>query len=289
MTYTLITDSTADLDQTWCLDHQVDVLGMTITLDGKPRETVGFNALTSDELLAEMAKGADVATSAIGTGEFETVFKKHAEANEEVLYLAFSSGLSGTYQSAMIAKDMALEDFPDAKITIVDTLAAASGEGYLVEEAVSLRDAGKSASETAEAIASLTTRLRSWFMVDDLNHLARGGRIPKATALIGTLASIKPILDVDTAGKLRQVSRARGSKKAISELIKQSTQEADVAYPKVIVSYSGDVAPAETIAQQFRDSNPALTVAVRPLGPVISVHTGSGTLAIFTIGQEAKH
>lgn len=105
-------------------------------------------------------------------------------AEEELLYLAFSSGLSGTYQSALIAQNMILEEFPNAKITVIDTLAAASGEGFIVEEVVKLRDAGKSLTETLKVLADIIPRLQSRFMVDDLNHLARGGRIPKAVALV---------------------------------------------------------------------------------------------------------
>ncbi|MCL2113920.1 DegV family protein [Lactococcus protaetiae] len=285
MTFQIMTDSTADLSQTYLDQHDIAILGMTVTIGDRTYETIGNGALDNATLLAAIKKGETVQTSQINSGQFAEVFKTFAKKNEELLYLAFSSGLSGTYQSAVIARDMVLEEFPEAKITVLDTLAAASGEGFIVEEVVRLRDAGKSLTETLEILSVLTKRLQSRFMVDDLNHLARGGRIPKAVALVGTMASIKPLLDVDTEGKLRQVSKVRGKKKAINQLIDKTLEDMDMAYPKVIVSYSGTDEIAQQIKSEIIEKSEITDVDVRPLSPTIVTHTGEGTIALFSIGK----
>ncbi|AYG00934.1 DegV family protein [Lactococcus allomyrinae] len=285
MTFQIMTDSTADLSQTYLEQHDITILGMTVTIGNKTYETIGNEALDNATLLAAIKKGETVQTSQINSGQFSEVFKTFAKKNEELLYLAFSSGLSGTYQSAVIARDMVLEEFPEAKIIVLDTLAAASGEGFIVEEVVRLRDAGKSLTETLEILSVLTKRLQSRFMVDDLNHLARGGRIPKAVAVVGTMASIKPLLDVDTEGKLRQVSKVRGKKKAINQLIDKTLEDMDMAYPKVIVSYSGTDEIAQQIKSEIIEKSKITDVDVRPLSPTIVTHTGEGTIALFSIGK----
>lgn len=289
MTFKIVTDSTADLPQEYIEKENLTVLGMTITINGKAFETVGEKAITTPELLKKMAKGAEVSSSAIGSGELEEIFKKLSADGSEVLYLAFSSGLSGTYQSAVIARDMVLEEKPEAKITIIDTLAAASGEGYLVEEAVRLRNSGAPLQETVEILSALTKRLRSWFVVPDLNHLARGGRIPKATALLGTLASVKPILDVDAEGQLRQVSKVRGNKKANAAIVTETLSDFDDDYPHIIIAHSDAEETAQQMKEEFLSAKPQLTVDIRPLGPVIAVHTGAGTIAIFSMGTKDRH
>ncbi|MFC4651326.1 DegV family protein [Lactococcus nasutitermitis] len=288
MTFQIITDSTADLSQSYLDAQHIATLGMTVTIGEKTYETIGAEALDNAILLSEIKQGKKVQTSQINSGQFAELFKKAVSNGEEVLYLAFSSGLSGTYQSAVIAKDMVLEEIPEAKITVFDTLAAASGEGFLVEEVVKLRDAGKSLSETLEILTDLSKRLRSWFMVDDLNHLARGGRIPKAVALVGTMANIKPVLDVDTEGKLRQVSKVRGKKKALKTLVDNTLDNIDSNYPKVIIAYSGSNEIAEQVKEQILEKNIVKEIAIRPLSPTIVTHTGDGTIALFSISLEKR-
>ena len=215
MTFKLITDSTADLDESWAKDQDVEILGLHITLDGQVYETVGEKRLTSDLLLERMKNGSKPTTSQINVGQFEEAFRRHAEAGEAVLYLAFSSVLSGTYQSAVMAREMILEEFPEAIIEIVDTLAAAGGEGYLSVLAVEARDQGQSLEETKAMIEDILPRLRTYFLVDDLYHLMRGGRLSKGSAIIGSLVNIKPLLWIEADGKLVPIAKVRGRKKGI--------------------------------------------------------------------------
>lgn len=288
MTYQLITDATTDLSDAYAADHEVIMLGLTVTLGDVAYDTVGPNRLTSDVLLAKMSAGGKPVTSQINVGQFSEVFKSVVLSGQDVLYLGFSSGLSGTFQSAEIAKQMVLDELPSAHITLVDTLAAASGEGYLVKEAVKLRDQGASLTEVVQLIQDLVPRLKSWVMADDLYHLARGGRISKAAATVGTLVNIKPIIDVDPQGKLRQVDKIRGKKKALKQLIDNTLTDFDPAYPNVMIGYSGTPDVAESVRTELLTSDLIETVTLTPLGPTIATHTGTGTIAIFSIGQSHR-
>ncbi|SFQ71809.1 DegV family protein [Streptococcus equinus] len=286
MTFKIITDSTADLDENWANEHDVEILGLTIQLDGKIYETVGPDRLTSETLLESMKNGGKPTTSQVNVGQFEESFRRHAANGDEVLYLAFSSVLSGTYQSSMIARDLVLEDYPDATIEIVDTLAAAGGEGYLSVLAAAARDEGKTLEETKTMIVDILPRLRTYFLVDDLYHLMRGGRLSKTSAIMGSLANIKPLLWLDKTGKLVPLAKIRGRKKALKEVVSQATKS--IAHSTAVVAYANDLEGAEALKESLLEHEEIDDVLIMPLGPVISAHVGPGTLAAFTIGKEAR-
>ena len=286
MTFKIITDSTADLDENWANEHDVEILGLTIQLDGKIYETVGPDRLTSETLLESMKNGGKTTTSQVNVGQFEEIFRRHAANGDEVLYLAFSSVLSGTYQSSMIARDLVLEDYPDATIEIVDTLAAAGGEGYLSVLAAAARDEGKTLEETKAMIVDILPRLRTYFLVDDLYHLMRGGRLSKTSAIMGSLANIKPLLWLDKTGKLVPLAKIRGRKKALKEVVSQATKS--IAHRTAVVAYANDLEGAEALKESLLEHEEIDDVLIMPLGPVISAHVGPGTLAAFTIGKEAR-
>lgn len=288
MTYKIITDSTTDLSDAYIAAHDVVMLGLTVTLDETTYQTVGLDRLTSDVLLEKMAAGAKPVTSQINVGQFSEIFKSVIQSGNDVLYLGFSSGLSGTYQSAEMAKQLVLDEIPSARITTVDTLAAASGEGHLVKEAVKLRDNGASLDEVVAAMQDLIPRLRSWVMADDLYHLARGGRISKTAATVGTLVNIKPIIDVGPEGQLRQVGKIRGKKKALKTLVANTLTDFDPAYPHVMIGYSGEPDVAEEVKAELLQSDLITEVTLTPLGPTIATHTGTGTIAIFSIGRTQR-
>ncbi|KJU88502.1 DegV family protein [Streptococcus parasanguinis] len=286
MTFAILTDSTADLDQNWAKEHQVTILGLTIELDGTVYQTVGEGQLTSPELLESMKNGAKPTTSQVNVGQFQETFKHFAKEGKAVLYVAFSSVLSGTYQSAVMARDLVLEDYPEAVIEIVDPKAAGIGEGYLVMRAVAARDAGRSLAEAKEEIMDLAPKLRTYFLVDDLYHLMRGGRLSKSAAIMGSLASIKPILWIDAEGKLVPISKVRGRKKAVRELLELI--KADIGESTALVSYTNDLEGAEALKQEMLALEGIDEVFVMPLGPVISAHVGPNSLIGFVIGKENR-
>ena len=284
MTFKILTDSTADLPEGWTQEHDVQVLGLTIQLDGQTYETVGPDKLTSEQLLAKMESGSKPTTSQINVGQFEDVFRQYAQEGTAVLYMAFASALSGTYQSAVMAREMVLEDYPEAIITILDTKAASMGEGLLVMKAVEARAAGQSLEQTADLLQSLVPRVKTYFLVDDLNHLMRGGRISKAAALMGSLVNIKPIIAVTADGSLDSVAKVRGKKKAQAEVVGMTLET--ISEPLVVIAYAGEKEVAENVKEKLLASGQVTEVLILPLGPVISTHTGPGTLGLFSIGSE---
>ncbi|MGT2933591.1 DegV family protein [Streptococcus catagoni] len=284
--FTLMTDSTADLTKDWLETHPILRLGLTVELDGKIYETLGEDALSTQYLLEQMKKGSQPKTSQINVGQFEEVFRDFAKKNQALLYLAFSSVLSGTYQSAVMAREMVLADYPKATIEIVDTLAAAGGESLLVMEAAKARQAGKTIEETRQLIEDLSPRLRSYFLVDDLHHLERGGRLSKSSAILGSLAHIKPLLSISAEGKLVPIAKFRGRKKASKELLKLTVE--NLSSEKLLISYTGSIDSAEGLKEEFLQVPAVKEVLILPIGPVVSAHLGEGTLAVFSIGQEAR-
>ena len=185
-----------------------------------------------------------------------------------------------------MARDLVLEDYPEAVIEIVDQKAAGIGEGYLVMRAVAARDAGRSLAEAKEEIMDLAPKLRTYFLVDDLYHLMRGGRLSKSAAIMGSLASIKPILWIDAEGKLVPISKVRGRKKAVRELLELI--KADIGESTALVSYTNDLEGAEALKQEMLALEGIDEVLVMPLGPVISAHVGPNSLIGFVIGKENR-
>ena len=286
MTFKILTDSTADLPESWTLKNDVQSLGLTIQLDGTTYETVGDKKLTSEQLLSKMEAGSQPTTSQINVGQFEDIFRCYAEIGMPVLYIAFASVLSGTYQSAVMARAMVLEDFPEAVIQIIDTKAASMGEGLLVMKAVEAKAAGQSLEQVVALIKSLVPKVKTYFLVDDLNHLMRGGRISKTAALMGSLVNIKPVIAVKGDGRLDSVAKVRGKKKAQTEVVRMTLE--DIADPRVLIAYAG--ADSQEVAQVLKNqllaSEQVNEVLILPLGPVISTHTGPGTLGLFSIAHE---
>lgn len=286
MTFKILTDSTTYLSESWALKNDVQILGLTIQLDGTTYETVGDKKLTSEQLLSKMEAGSQPTTSQINVGQFEDIFRRYAEVGMPVLYIAFASVLSGTYQSAVMARDMVLEDFPKAVIRIIDTKAASMGEGILVMKAVEAKAAGQSLEQVVALIKSLVPKVKTYFLVDDLNHLMRGGRISKTAALMGSLVNIKPVIAVKGDGRLDSVAKVRGKKKAQTEVVRMTLE--DIADPRVVIAYAG--ADSQEVAQVLKNqllaSEQVNEVLILPLGPVISTHTGPGTLGLFSIAHE---
>ena len=286
MTFKIVTDSTSDLPQEWLAENEVTVLGLTINLDGTTYETVGSNRLTSAELLKKMEAGGQPTPSQVNVGQVEEVFEEAAKAGQDVLYLAFSAALSGTYQSGVIACDMVLDQYPEASIEIVDTKAASIGEGYLVMKAAAARAEGKSLAEVKELVEDLAPRLRTYLLVDDLNHLVRGGRLSKAAALIGGLVNIKPLLALNAEGKLEAVAKLRGRKKGVREMLDRTLTDLD--HSTVMVAYTGDLAAAQDIQSTLLENDQVTDVILTELGPIIATHTGTGSLAILSISTEKR-
>ena len=286
MTFIILTDSTTDLYEKWAAEHDVTILGLTIQLDGVTYETVGANKLTSKTLLEKMKAGSQPTTSQINVGQFEDVFREYAKAGTPLLYVAFASLLSGTYQSAVMARDIVLEDYPQAVIEILESRAASMGEGLLVMKAVEARSEGKSLTETLNILLALRPKVQTYFLVDDLNHLVRGGRISKTAAMIGSLASIKPIIAVQADGSLKPIAKVRGKKKAQAECVRMLLE--NIADDRAVIAHADADQDAENLKEQLLADGRVKEVLIEPLGPVIATHVGPGTLALFGFAKNDR-
>lgn len=209
------------------------------------------------------------------------------DAGQDVLVLAFSSGLSTTYQSSVIAVEELREQYPDRKIYTVDTLAASLGQGLLVWHAAQLRTQGKTIEEVRDWVEENKLHLCHWFTVDDLNHLKRGGRVSAATALLGTMLSIKPVLHVDDEGHLINMSKARGRAASLKALVDKMEETAiDPAGQTIFISHGDCEGDARKVAGMVKERFGVEVAVIGTIGPVIGAHSGPGTMALFFLGEK---
>jgi len=228
---------------------------------------------------------ASCKTSAVNPDGWAARIRPALEQGRDVLVLAFSSGLSATYQSAVIAAEELREEFPDRQLIVIDTLCAAPGQGLLVYTAAQLRDQGKTIQETADWVEAHKLHVCHWVTVEDLMHLKRGGRVSAATAVMGTMLSIKPIIRVDDNGKLETIAKARGRKASMNYLLDRM---AETLHPElkdtVFIGHGDCLEEAEQLAAQIKSRFGVKNVIITYIGAVIGSHTGPGVLVVFHYG-----
>ena len=282
--YKIITDSACDLPGDLLQNLNVDKASLTVLFQGQSR------ADTVDEGVKEFYDGlraGEVATtSAVNPDSWASVIEPALQAGQDVLVLAFSSGLSTTYQSAVIAAGELLEVYTDRKIYVVDTLCASLGQGLLVWYACQKRDAGMSLEDLRDWVEENKLHLCHWFTVDDLMFLKRGGRVSATTALVGTMLQIKPVLHVDDEGHLINVAKARGRKASIDALAKKVAELGEGFDNETMFISHGDCPEdAEYLARILKEKHGAKHVHINHVGAVIGSHAGPGVLALFFLGK----
>ena len=284
MTYQIITDSACDLPESMLQQLDVRVVPLYVNFRGEARRDSVSDAEV--KTLYDAMRGGEVATtSAVNPDGWANAIEPVLAEGLDALVLAFSSGLSTTYQSAVIAANDLLEKYPQRKICVVDTGCAALGQGLLVWHVCRQRDAGLSLEELAVWAEEAKMHTAHWFTVDDLVYLKRGGRVSAATAVLGAMLNIKPVLHVDDAGHLVSMVKSRGRKNAIETLAKKfdETQEGfrnDI----VFICHADCLADAQKLEQMMRQRG-VNEVFIGNLGAVIGSHAGPGTLALFFMGQ----
>lgn len=283
--YIVFTDSCCDLKPELLQQWGVHYANMTFTFDGESREYTDAD-ISNQEFYDRMRQGACAKTAAINASSFARAFAPILEEGKDILYVAFSSGLSTTVNSAHMAAEELKETYPDRKIVIVDTLAASAGGGLMVYMAVTRKNQGASLEENAEYLTSLIPKHCIWFTVDDLEYLKRGGRVSPLVAFAGGLLGIKPVLQMDDEGHLIKVSTARGRKKAIEAL---AQKYAELSYEQkdtpIFISHAQCEEDAKQLAQLLKQRHGAEVTLITEIGPVIGSHSGPGTLAFFFIGK----
>lgn len=283
----LITDSCCDLPIAYADENNLHVLGLTVMFKGKEFQDNLGKTLNYKEFYAGVRAGEPSSTSQINIQAFEEAFEKYVIEGNSVIYLGFSSALSGCINSARLAKEAILEKYAKADITVIDTKSASLGQGLIVYYANEMLKNGASRDDILTWVEGKKLTVNHWFTVDDLNHLKKGGRVSPTAAAIGTLLSIKPILHVDNEGRLMPVSKAKGRKKSLRQL-------ADIFKEKVIdsesqvvfISHGDCIEDAEHLKAMILEENKVKEFIINPVGPVVGSHSGPGTLALFFLGKE---
>ena len=286
--YVIMTDSCCDLTEQLANELGIVVLPLTLLMDGQEYHNyLDGREIAPKDFYNRIRSGSMPTTSAVNVGEFEEAMRPILAAGKDLIYLAFSSGLSTTYQSACIAAEGLRSEFPDAKLHVVDTLAASMGQGLLVYLCAQQKKAGKTVDELRDYAEEIKLQICHWVTVDDLNHLKRGGRVSAATALFGTMLTIKPIIHVDNDGHLINVAKARGRKVSLMTLADEMEKRAiDPANQTIFISHGDCEEDVNLLADELRKRFGVKEIVVNYVGPVIGAHTGAGVVALFFVGTE---
>ena len=286
--YLLMTDSCCDMDPKLAEELGLTVLPLTLDMGGRSyRNYLDGRELPFQDFYSRVRAGELATTSAISVGDFEAAMRPVLESGKDILCLSFSSALSTTYQSAVIAAREMAEAVPEGRVYVVDTLCASLGQGLLVYLCAQQKRAGKSLEELRDYAEATKGSICHWFTVNDLNHLKRGGRINAATALFGSMLSIKPVLHVDDGGCLVAVGKARGRKASLTALVDRMEQTAiDPKGQTVFISHGDCLEEAEFVAGEIRRRLGVEDIRINYIGPVIGNHAGPGTMALFFLGTK---
>lgn len=289
MGYQLITDSCCDLPYTFMEEQNIDTVQLTVQMNGKEMTDDMGKTFDLDWFFNELKSGSVATTSQINLGTYMETFEKYVKAGTPVLYIAFSSALSGSYNNAVSAVEALKEEYETVDITIVDTKAASLGEGLLVYEAAKKKAAGASREEVVTWLEEYKMKVQSWVTVDDIKHLERGGRVNALSATLGTLLNVKPIIVVNREGGLVPAGKVRGRKKSLNYLINKTVE--GIVNPEeqtLFIGHVGVPEEAEMVKQELLAHLPVKEIQVYPYGPTIASHTGFGSLSIFSLGEERK-
>ncbi len=284
--YAIMTDSCCDLTAELAGALELTVLPLSFCIGGGTYHNwLDGRDMDFDTFYARLRSGEMSTTSAVNVGEFAAGMRKILESGRDILCIAFSSGLSTTYQSACIAAQDLCAEFPEAKICVVDSLAASQGQGLLVYLCAMEKRRGRTLEEVRDFALETRLHVCHWFTVDDLNHLKRGGRISAATALFGTMLSIKPVMHVDDEGRLIPISKTRGRKASILALVDHMEKTAtDPGSQTIFITHGGCAEDAQFLAQEVARRFGVTDIHINYVGPVIGSHSGPGTLALFFLG-----
>ncbi|MFD1318383.1 DegV family protein [Loigolactobacillus zhaoyuanensis] len=287
--YQLLTDSAVDLPYQTLAANQVDFVSMHVDIDGQDFNDDLEHHFDLDHFYQKIANGVMPSTAQINIGQFVEFFKPYVAANMPILYLGFSSGLSGTFNSAVQARTMLINDYPGAQIYLVDSLAASCGEGLMLLDAIDKKAAGMGITELTDWLTNNRLRYRQWFTVDDLNYLYHGGRVSRTSAAVGSLLHIKPVMDVDTAGHLRVVKKARSRHKSLETLADNTMATlAEPTTPRILIATTQAEDAANVVRDHILQRIPQAQVLIQKIGPTIASHTGLGCVAVFSLGNTER-
>ena len=283
--FIIATDSTVDLPKAFLEENHVLTISLSYVMDGVTYKDL--DGLSHEEFFEKIRNGSLPTTSQINPEEARKALEPVVKEGKEILYLGFSSGLSGSYNSVRMAAEDLMEDYPETKIVTIDSLCASMGEGLLLYKTLQLKEQGKNLDEIAEWVEANKLHICHNVTVDDLNHLHRGGRISKTTAVLGNMVKIKPIIHMDNEGKLVVIGKERGRKKSLLTLLDKMEKQMQGYQNDVVMITHGDcIEDAKYVEEQIRERFGIENIIVNGIGSVIGSHTGAGVVAIFFMGSE---
>ena len=285
--FDIVTDSACDMPKEYYLKHGVTVVPLGFMMDDVNYEGTDGKQIEVQDFYAKLREGRMPTTYQVTAEAAKPFIEKSLKEGRDVLVLTFSSGLSGTAGSFMMAAKELNEAYPERKIMVVDSLCASMGEGLLLDYVINKADSGASLADTAAYAEDLKLNICHFFTVDNLFHLKRGGRCSSATAIIGSILKIKPVMHVDNEGKLIVIGKTMGRKKAIGTLVEKLFATSAMGEDDPIFISHGDcLEDAEYAASLIRARKPNVKITIYYVGAVIGAHSGPGTLAIFGKGKE---
>jgi len=281
--YLIFADSSADLDQKKADELNVEVIPMSFIIDGTAYANYpDEREFKYSDFYAALRSGSVSSTCQLNAQDFIDIFKPYLEKKQDILYIALSSGLSGTVDSANAAAKELMEEYPESKVLVIDSLAASLGEGLMVFYATQLKKQGKSIEEVFEWVIEHRLNFAHWFTVDDLMFLRRGGRLSGTVALVGTMLGIKPILHVDNEGHLINISKIRGRNKSLDALVEcMQISAIDPSSQTVFISHGDCLDDAKYLADEIKKRFKTKDIYINYIGPIIGSHSGPGTVALF--------
>ena len=283
--YIITVNSTVDTGKEWLKERNVPVIPLKYTIDGQ--EYTDMYGLSDKEFFQKLREGKMSVTSQINPEEAKEMLEQYVKEGKDVLHLAFSSALSGTCNSMKIAAEELQEEYPEAKVIVVDTLCACMGEAMLLYYALKQKEAGKTIEEVAQWVEENKLHVCHNVTVDDLFHLHRGGRVSKAAAVLGTMVKVKPIIHMDDNGALQVIGKERGRKKSLHKIVDMAVERSKGWDNEIIMITHGDcLEDAEYVAKLVREKMGVENVFIHNIGTVIGSHTGPGVVATFCMGNK---
>ena len=287
--YILSCCSTMDLRKGWAEERGVNLIYAKFFLEGEEFRDDFYESISQDKLFERMLSGEKSQTTQVNTEEYIGSFRKYLEQGQDIFHICLSSGVSGTFNSCHIAKDILLEEFPERKIEIVDSLMASSGYGLLVDKACMLKKQGLDMETLRVELEKWRNRLHGYFFTSDLRFFIQGGRVSKAAGFIGGLLKICPVLKITEEGKLKPIEKVRGKKQAMENILSKMEKEGYLSTEKCFISHSACPLDAKKLAESIRDRfHPEGNMEIFDIGGTIACHTGPGTVACFFFGKEKE-
>lgn len=283
--YIITVNSTVDTGKEWLKERNVPVIPLKYTIDGQ--EYTDMYGLSDKEFFQKLREGKMSVTSQINPEEAKEMLEPYVKEGKDVLHLAFSSALSGTCNSMKIAAEELQEEYPEAKVIVVDTLCACMGEAMLLYYALKQKEAGKTIEEVAQWVEENKLHVCHNVTVDDLFYLHRGGRVSKTAAVLGTMVKVKPIIHMDDNGALQVIGKERGRKKSLHKIVDMAVERSKGWDNEIIMITHGDcLEDAEYVAKLVREKMGVENVFIHNIGTVIGSHTGPGVVATFCMGNK---